>query len=80
MGADKPRTGGRKCACGGPAWGQGSRCRTCVNAERESAATYGPEEMVKDTLLADRPWLRMEAERLAREGAVLYLTPRYDAG
>ena len=31
--------------------------------------------MIDDTLLADRPRLRMEVERLAREGAVLYLNP-----
>ena len=38
-------------------------------------ANYGLSEMRKDTLLADRPWLRMEVERLAREGAKVYLNP-----
>ena len=31
--------------------------------------------MRRDTLLADRPRLRMEAQRMAREGAVFYLDP-----
>ena len=31
--------------------------------------------MIDDTLLADRPRLRMEVERLARDGAVVYLNP-----
>ena len=64
--ADKPRTGTR-CACGRPAWSGHSRCRNCVALERDRAALdgYGPDEMRKDTLLADRARFRMEVERLA---------------
>ena len=68
--ADRPLTG-KKCECGNPAWGVGWRCRTCIAEERENAAVYGPAEMLKDVLLADRPRLRMEAERMAR----FYLNP-----
>ena len=66
--ADKP-TSGRRCACARAAWGKGPRCRTCVNNEKDSEAltAWGPDEMRKDTLLADRPFLRMEVERLDRE-------------
>ena len=46
------------------------RCRRCITKDRETAAVaeYGPEEMRKDTLMADRPRLRLEVERLARTG------------
>ena len=49
----------------------------CKSSARETAdlANYGLSEMRKDTLLADRPRLRMEVERLAREGAKVYLNP-----
>ena len=63
--ADKPLTG-KKCDCGRPAWGVGWRCRTCIAEERVSAAVYGPAEMLKDVLLADRPRTRMLLERLNR--------------
>ena len=68
---------GQSCACGRPAWGNGPRCRTCVNKEkaRRDLEGYGPDEMRRDTQLADRPRLRMEAERMAREGAAFYLNP-----
>ena len=49
------------------------RCRSC-----EDAHAVTPEE-VAETMrwcaLGDRPFLRMEVERLAREGAVLSLNP-----
>ena len=71
--AHKPLTGTTSCGCGRPAWGNGPRCRTCVNNEkaRQDLEGYGPDEMLKDVLLADRPRLRMEAERMAR----FYLNP-----
>ena len=75
--ADRPLTG-RKCACGRPAWGAGSRCRACIAAERERAATFGPSEMRKDTLLTTRPRLQMEVQRMARDGAVFYLDPELE--
>ena len=77
--AHKPLTG-TSCGCGRPAWGNGPRCRACVNNEkaRQDLEGYGPDEMLKDVLLADRPRLRMEAQRMAREGAVFYLDPELE--
>ena len=60
-----------------------ARCRLGTDIQRRSKSRvrrrgdddtrpYTPEDMRKDTLLADRPWLRMEAERMAREGAAFY--------
>ena len=75
--ADKPLTG-KKCECGNPAWGVGWRCRTCIAEERESAATYGPAEMLKDVILTTRPRFQMEVQQMAREGAVFYLNPELE--
>ena len=76
--ADKPLVG-VKCTCGRPAWGRGTRCRTCASNEKERAALdgYGLDEMRKDTLLADRPRLRMEVERLAERCQSQYVVVRY---
>ena len=65
--AHKPLVG-TSCACGGPAWGNGPRCRACVNRarERQDLEGYGPDEMRRDTLLTDRPRLRMLMEQLHR--------------
>lgn len=64
----KPLTGTTSCGCGRPAWGNGPRCRTCVNNEeaRRDLEGYGPDEMRRDTLLADRARTRMLLERLNR--------------
>ena len=65
--ADKPRTG-NLCACGRPAWGKGPRCRLCTTREKErqDLDRYGPDEMRKETLLTDRPRLRLALERYQR--------------
>ena len=59
---------------------QAAYCRPCRSAvhREELKAEPAPctlDDMIDDTLLADRPRLRMEVERLAREGAVFYLNP-----
>ena len=63
----KPLTG-TSCGCGRPAWGNGPRCRACVSRaqEQQDMEGYGPAEMRRDVLLADRPRLRMRLEELNR--------------